>query len=168
VSQREVRPHWFISRWCGHGSGNKANAKRTPSSHFGSDPVHEPEMSVCCPGPMQVILQQRHCECQPTFTTAEIADGFKICTGDGGGRAEGRCENPAPVSLFSEPVSVGAQLYKSNPGDDKIMFQRPYNAAAAQCSGPPPPERGRQAAGYSFYAKAAACYIYKRFHESRN
>jgi hypothetical protein len=48
-----------------------------------------------------------------------------------------------------------------------MTLQQPNQAAVAQCSGPPPPDRGKQATGYSFYVKAAACYIYKRFNESR-
>jgi len=98
-----------------------------------------------------------------------------ICTGDGGGRAGGRCNNPlAPTRLVSEHLDAGLDIYTpgeilslSSPGDDNVLLQQPNQAAVAQCSGPPPPDRGKQATGYSFYAKAAACYIYKRFNESK-
>lgn len=94
----------------------------------------------------------------------------KICTGGGGGRAAGRCNTAAPslsISDLKAGLKPGGFPSLSNPSNDNAMLQQPKQAAATQCSGAPPPDRGKQATGYSFYAKAAACYIYKRFNESK-
>jgi hypothetical protein len=132
-------------------------------------------MSPNCPSAVQDRCKS-YCNndivCSQSHTYDLPLTASKICTGDGGGRAAGRCNTPAP-SLFLSDALDGLDprmpeeiLSLSSPGGEKVVLQQPDKAAVAQCSGPPPAERGRK--GYPFYAQAAACYIFKRFNESRS
>jgi len=102
-------------------------------------------------------------------TESDLTD-LQICTGDGGERAKGRCNELPKISILAKTESLS--LMGPFPQDNfeiSPILQPRSSASPALCSGPEPAEKGhergstRSAFGYQHYINAAACFIYNRY-----
>jgi hypothetical protein len=86
---------------------------------------------------------------------------LQICTGTGGGRAEGTCVTSLVPRRADKRAEMLARDLVGIPEAFEDMQMLP-RAESAQCSGSFA-ESGSQSGGYSYYVKAAACFVYNKY-----